>query len=176
MNRRDLFDDEEPSKPANNPPNEPEKQEQPQPEGGAAPPAGTGSSGPRVSRREMLRGAGAAAVAGAVVGAGAAYGLGALDHGSEATTAVAGEGISVGAPPGQIISDAVVRLNVNGADHWVPVKTHETLAEVLRRTLGLTGTNIGCDRSECSACTVMVDGVPMNSCSLLAVREEGRQI
>src|SRR6266508_3600297 len=174
MNRRDLFDD-EPSKPLDAP-----AAEEPQPEPGApaaAAPAGDSSSGPRVSRREVLRGAGAAAVAGAVVGAGAAYGLGGLDHGgNETSTAIPGDGISVGAPPGQTISDAVVRLNVNGADHWVPVKTHETLAEVLRRTLGLTGTNIGCDRSECSACTVIVDGVPMNSCSLLAVREEGKQI
>src|SRR5206468_565342 len=61
-------------------------------------------------------------------------------------------------------------------DRWVPVKSNETLAEVLRRTMGLTGTNIGCDRSECSACTVIIDGAAVNSCSQLAIREEGKQI
>ena len=53
---------------------------------------------------------------------------------------------------------------------------NESLAELLRRRLGLTGTKIGCDRSECSACTVLVDGVAMNSCSLLAIREADKKI
>ncbi|MQA00042.1 MAG: (2Fe-2S)-binding protein [Dehalococcoidia bacterium] len=51
-----------------------------------------------------------------------------------------------------------------------------SLLEALRQRLGLTGSKLGCDRSECSACTVIVDGVAMNSCSLLAIREQGKQI
>jgi carbon-monoxide dehydrogenase small subunit len=51
-----------------------------------------------------------------------------------------------------------------------------TLAEVLRRDLGLTGTHIGCNGSFCENCTVLLDGIAENSCSLLAIREVGRKI
>ena len=51
-----------------------------------------------------------------------------------------------------------------------------TLAEVLRRHLGLTGTHLGCNGSYCSSCTVLLDGVAENSCSLLAIREVGKKI
>ena len=84
--------------------------------------------------------------------------------------------MTLGAPAGRSISEAVVMLKINGEAQWVKVASHETLAEVLRRTLGLVGTKIGCDRSECSACTVIVNGVPQNSCSLLAIREDGKDI
>jgi aerobic-type carbon monoxide dehydrogenase small subunit (CoxS/CutS family) len=168
MNRNDLFDEPEGKKPEEPAAATPEREQPERQTGGDK-----GGGGSRFSRRDVLRGAGAAAVAGAVVGAGAAYGL----KGGGTSEPAAGENaISVGAPGGKLISEAVVRLNVNGSDRWVTVKTHETLAEVLRRTLGLTGTNIGCDRSECSACSVIVDGVAMNSCSLLAIREEGKKI
>ncbi len=70
----------------------------------------------------------------------------------------------------------VVTLNVNGRDHQVYVTANKSLLEVLRQDLGLTGTKLGCDRSECSACSVLIDGSPVNSCSALAIREAGKSI
>jgi xanthine dehydrogenase YagR molybdenum-binding subunit len=67
-------------------------------------------------------------------------------------------------------------LTVNGAKHSLKVEPRATLAQVLRDQLGLTGTKVGCDRGACSACTVHVDGQPMNSCSLLAHEVAGRAI
>jgi aerobic-type carbon monoxide dehydrogenase small subunit (CoxS/CutS family) len=115
--------------------------------------------GPLVNRRRLLVGAGVAT--GAAVAAGSAAQV---------------EGMQVGVPAGRQVSQSIVRLNINGKEHWLTVAPHTTLAEALRQQLGLTGTKIGCDRSECSACTVLVDGVPQNSCSLLAIREGGKQI
>ena len=74
-------------------------------------------------------------------------------------------------PPNQIVS-----LRVNGDDMQVGVPTHHTLAEALRYGLGLTGTKQGCDKGDCGACTVLLDGAPTLSC-ILPVREaEGREI
>jgi aerobic-type carbon monoxide dehydrogenase small subunit (CoxS/CutS family) len=70
----------------------------------------------------------------------------------------------------------VITLKVNQQDYTLAVEPQATLADVLRRDLGLTGTHIGCNGSYCSACTVIVDGVAQNSCSLLAIREAGKQI
>jgi aerobic-type carbon monoxide dehydrogenase small subunit (CoxS/CutS family) len=70
----------------------------------------------------------------------------------------------------------VITLKVNDQDYTLAVEPQATLADVLRRDLGLTGTHIGCNGSFCSACTVIVDGVAQNSCSLLAIREAGKQI
>jgi len=67
-------------------------------------------------------------------------------------------------------------LTVNGAPHAVEVDDRWTLAEVLRDHLALTGTKLGCDRGECGACTVHIDGKPMYSCSQLAVWMDGRSI
>jgi xanthine dehydrogenase YagT iron-sulfur-binding subunit len=69
-----------------------------------------------------------------------------------------------------------VQLNVNGTEHRVEVEDRWTLVEVLRDHLGLTGTKIGCDRGECGACTVLLDGKPVYSCSQLAVWADGRKI
>src|SRR4051812_44800789 len=69
-----------------------------------------------------------------------------------------------------------IRLTVNGAAHSVEVDDRWTLAELLRDHLALTGTKIGCDRGECGACTVHIDGKPMYSCSQLAVWMDGRAI
>ncbi|MBM4183695.1 MAG: (2Fe-2S)-binding protein [Gemmatimonadetes bacterium] len=63
--------------------------------------------------------------------------------------------------------ERLVTLNVNGQDRRVDVAPQETMATTLRYKLGLTGTKLGCDRAECGACTVLVDGVPRYSCSVL---------
>ena len=69
-----------------------------------------------------------------------------------------------------------ITLTVNGAPHAVEVEDRWTLVELLRDHLGLTGTKIGCDRGECGACTVLIDGKPVYSCSQLAVWMDGRAI
>src|SRR5438309_8982976 len=67
--------------------------------------------------------------------------------------------------PGAV--ERLVTLTVNGQQRRVDVMKQETLATTLRYKLGLTGTKLGCDRSECGACTVLVDDVPHYSCSIL---------
>jgi aerobic-type carbon monoxide dehydrogenase small subunit (CoxS/CutS family) len=69
-----------------------------------------------------------------------------------------------------------ITINVNGVDRRVEVEDRWTLVELLRDHLQLTGTKIGCDRGECGACTVLVDGTPLYSCSQLAVWMDGRSI
>src|ERR687892_2054966 len=73
--------------------------------------------------------------------------------------------------PGSV--ERLITLDVNGQQRRVDVLKHETLAMTLRYKLGLTGTKLGCDRAECGACTVLVDDVPLYSCSVLthAARE-----
>src|SRR5665213_3891256 len=63
--------------------------------------------------------------------------------------------------------ERLVTLTVNGQQRRVDVMKQETLATTLRYKLGLTGTKLGCDRSECGACTVLLDDVPHYSCSVL---------
>jgi xanthine dehydrogenase YagT iron-sulfur-binding subunit len=67
-------------------------------------------------------------------------------------------------------------LHVNGAEHRLDVDTRSTLVDVLRERLGLTGTKKSCDRGECGACTVHLDGRPALACMTLAVLAEGREI
>jgi aerobic-type carbon monoxide dehydrogenase small subunit (CoxS/CutS family) len=69
-----------------------------------------------------------------------------------------------------------ITINVNGVDRRVEVEDRWTLVELLRDHLQLTGTKIGCDRGECGACTVLVDGTPLYSCSQLAVWMNGRSV
>ena len=76
--------------------------------------------------------------------------------------------------PGSV--ERLITLNVNGQERRVDVMPQDTLAMVLRYKLGLTGTKLGCDRSECGACTVLVDDVPHYSCSFLAHRARGKKI
>ena len=72
--------------------------------------------------------------------------------------------------------ERLVTLNVNGQSRPVDVNPQETLGHVLRYKLGLTGPKYGCDRAECGACTVLVDGVTQYSCSLLAHQVRGRAV
>jgi carbon-monoxide dehydrogenase small subunit len=69
-----------------------------------------------------------------------------------------------------------VALTVNGARHEVEVEPRDLLVHVLREQLGLTGTNIGCDTSSCGACTVMLDGQSVKSCTVLAVQADGAAV
>jgi carbon-monoxide dehydrogenase small subunit len=69
-----------------------------------------------------------------------------------------------------------VTVTVNGREHSAQVETRLLLAHLLRQTLGLTGTHIGCDTTSCGACTVLVDGVPTKSCTMFAVQASGREI
>ena len=72
--------------------------------------------------------------------------------------------------------ERLVTLTVNGQQRRVDVMKQETLATTLRYKLGLTGTKLGCDRSECGACTVLIDDVPHYSCSVLTHTARGKQI
>ena len=67
-------------------------------------------------------------------------------------------------------------LEVNGATVTLPVAPHVTLLDLLREQLQLTGTKKGCDHGQCGACTVLVDGKPINSCLKLAVTADGARI
>ncbi|MBM3515965.1 MAG: (2Fe-2S)-binding protein, partial [Alphaproteobacteria bacterium] len=80
-----------------------------------------------------------------------------------------------GAPAAGAV-ERLVKLNVNGQERPVDVLPFETLAMTLRYKLGLTGTKLGCDRGECGACTVLVNDVPQNSCSVLTHTVKSRAI
>jgi len=68
----------------------------------------------------------------------------------------------------------IVRLSVNGDRHEVGVPTHYTLLETLRYVIGLTGSKQGCDKGDCGACTVLVDGMPTLACITPVWEAEGR--
>ena len=69
-----------------------------------------------------------------------------------------------------------ITVTVNGAAHEADVEPRLLLVHFLRDTLGLTGTHIGCDTSNCGACTVHVDGESAKSCTMLAVQADGRSV
>ena len=69
-----------------------------------------------------------------------------------------------------------VSVTVNGEAHPAEVEPRLLLVHFLRQTLGLTGTHQGCDTTHCGACTVLLDGVPVKSCTVLAVQADGREI
>ena len=69
-----------------------------------------------------------------------------------------------------------VQLTVNSVSHRVQVESRLLLVHLLRENLRLTGTHIGCDTTHCGACTVLIDGEPVKSCTVLAVQAEGAEI
>ena len=69
-----------------------------------------------------------------------------------------------------------ITLRVNGTEREARAEPRALLVHVLRDTLGLTGTHIGCDTSQCGACTVLLDGKAVKSCAVLAVQVQGREI
>jgi len=69
-----------------------------------------------------------------------------------------------------------IKVNVNGVEHSADVEPRMLLVHFLRETLRLTGTHIGCDTSHCGACTVVMDGRALKSCTAFAVQADGRSI
>lgn len=115
-----------------------------------------------ISRRQFLEGTGAVL---AVATAGPAL---------KVKLSTANPPVTDGIAPG--VPSTAIRLVVNGTEHRLDVEDRWTLAELLRDHIGLTGTKIGCDRGECGACTVLLDGKPVYSCSNLAVWADGREV
>ncbi len=111
-----------------------------------------------ISRRSFLKGTGVAATGTAVLNSGL------LGYAAEAPTSAIGPGATT------------VTLNVNGAAKRVSIEPRTTLAESLRDELHMTGTKVVCDRGACSACTVLLDGTPVNSCMTFALDAVGRKI
>jgi carbon-monoxide dehydrogenase small subunit len=70
----------------------------------------------------------------------------------------------------------LIQLKINGETHEVTVKPNETLLDVIRYRLELTGTKKGCDTGQCGSCTVLLDGKPVNSCLILALEARGKEI
>ena len=113
----------------------------------------------RVSRRTFIKG---------VIAAGATVSsVGYLFRGSSGLAAL---------PAAQGTAERLVTPSVNGMQRRVDVLPQETLAMTLRYKLGLTGTKLGCDRAECGACTVLLDGVPHYSCSVLTHQVRDRAV
>ena len=69
-----------------------------------------------------------------------------------------------------------VKLTINGTAYDISVEPRLLLVHAIRDVVGLTGTHIGCDTSQCGACTILLDGNAVKSCSLLAVQADGQQI
>jgi carbon-monoxide dehydrogenase small subunit len=69
-----------------------------------------------------------------------------------------------------------IKVTVNGATHEAEVESRLLLVHLLRENLRMTGTHIGCDTTHCGACTVLLDGKPVKSCTVLAVQADGREV
>ncbi len=70
----------------------------------------------------------------------------------------------------------LIELRINGRTHELAIEPNQLLLDVLREGLGLTGSKRGCDDSSCGACTVLLDGVPVLSCTMLAASAQGQEI
>jgi carbon-monoxide dehydrogenase small subunit len=69
-----------------------------------------------------------------------------------------------------------ITVNVNGTERTADVEPRLLLVHLIREVFGLTGTHIGCDTSGCGACTVLLDGTPVKSCTLFGVQADGREV
>jgi xanthine dehydrogenase YagT iron-sulfur-binding subunit len=122
-------------------------------------------NGAGLSRRDFLRGSGAAAAA-------TALGQSTLPRFAEAAGAAPEAKETVGMGPGAV----KLELSVNGAKLSTSVEPRVTLLDALRNYLDVTGCKRVCDRGTCGACTVMVDGKPIYSCTMLALEAQGKAI
>jgi xanthine dehydrogenase YagT iron-sulfur-binding subunit len=118
---------------------------------------------PGLSRRDFLRGSGAAAAATALVP---------VPITGDGGAAFAADTKTVGMGPAAV----KLTLNVNGADMTTNVEPRVTLLDALRNYLDVTGCKRVCDRGTCGACTVMADGKPIYSCTMLALEAQGKKI
>lgn len=116
-----------------------------------------------ISRRGFLKGAGITAAGTALLD-----GVQVFTREAQAATTKNVRELGPGAVP--------VTLNVNGKPHTIQIEPRTTLADALRIHIGMTGTKVVCDRGSCSACTVLLDKMPVNSCSTLAVDVGARKI
>ncbi len=78
--------------------------------------------------------------------------------------------------PAAAAEPQLISLSVNGSVRELAVEPRRSLADVLRRDLGLTGTNIGCEHGICGACTVLLDGVPVRGCLVFAVQADEQTV
>ena len=130
------------------------------------------ANGPHVSRRSFLRGVGSGAAAGLAAGA-----LPALAAAPASQSAPTAPSPSPGIPVMELERGrAIVTVTVNGTPLRADVAHRVTLLEMLRDQFGLTGTKLGCDRAECGACTVVINGRAVYACSQLAVWADGKEI
>lgn len=127
-------------------------------------------SGLQVTRRDFLIGAGAGAATAGVVLGGAVVVKNVVSPETTSTT----QTNTTGPIPATMRR---VSLNIDGATHDLVVDNRESLWETMNFKLGLQNSNMGCDRAQCGACAVLVDGKPVNSCTLLSARlGRGQQI
>jgi len=146
---------------------------------------------PIISRREFLVGAGAGvAASAAAVGVVTAVQGGAKPQVVTTVPAAGGPAVAVAVPPPGVaiapaatvkqgtgaVAEKQINLKVNGRIYKVVAQARATLADVLRYQIGLTGTKIGCNRGECGACTVIMDGKNVYSCTQMAFASEGKEI
>lgn len=97
----------------------------------------------------------------------------------EFVTATIGATVAVALPSAAAAAnqnEAAVSLKINGREHRLELDPRTTVLDLLRDQLGLTGTKKGCDHGQCGACTVLVNGERRNSCLMLAVMQEGKEI
>jgi xanthine dehydrogenase YagT iron-sulfur-binding subunit len=124
---------------------------------------GRNKNGPGPSRREFLKGTGMSAAATALAQV-------PLTVAAEAEAAEGAKVVGIGPGPVEL------KLNVNGAEMRTNLEPRVTLLDALRNYLDVTGCKRVCDRGTCGACTVMVDGKPIYSCTMLALEAQGKKI
>lgn len=152
---------------------------------------------PLATRRDFLVGAGAGAVVAGVVAGGAAVAVTRGSQPAAVQTGPAGPAVAVAPAPAQQVQPAPqqqqqpqqqaqpqqqqpasqlpatmrrVTLNIDGLQHDVTVDVRESLWETMTQKLGLANSNLGCDRAQCGACTILVDGRAVNGCTVLTAR------
>jgi xanthine dehydrogenase YagT iron-sulfur-binding subunit len=99
-----------------------------------------------------------------------------MGAGAAASAASPGLGAESGTGVSEPIEVTKLKLLINGRSHRLVVEPRWSLLFVLREKLGLTGTKVGCERGECGACTVLIDGQPRYACMTLAVEAVGKEI